>query len=171
MATSKSKGDSIRQQMLTLMGSMKLGETRRVHIPEIKIDTVRTASYKVGRFSFKRVAGERDTFDIHRRGVKAKSQRALVREALGKGISPAVFPEMGLNNVRNYVRQYDEEFGTIHTVEPSAAGMVVTRNLAAEHCAALVNVLNDRNSSGGAIATALAVVSVYCKAEQARRFA
>lgn len=169
MATSK--GDSIRQQMLTLMGAMKLGETRRVHIPEIKIDTVRTASYKVGRFSFERVAGERDTFDIHRRGIEAKSQRAIVREALGKGVFPATFPDMGLNNVRNYVRQFDEEFGTMHTVVPSPKGMVVTRDLAAEHCAALVAVLNDSNSSSGAIATALAVVSAYCKAEQARRFA
>lgn len=169
----KTKGDSVRQKMLSLLESMKLGETRRVHIPTI--DTVRVASYKVGRFSFMRIAGERDMYDVTRRGIEAKSQRAIVRETLAKqpDTQPpsVVFKDMGLNNVRNYVRQYDEEFGTMHRVEPSDKGMVVTRDRAAEHCAALVAVLNNPNSSGGAIATALAVVSAYCKAEQARRFA
>lgn len=167
----QSSGDSIRQQMLTLMGSMKLGETRRVHIPHAAVDSIRTASYKVGRFAFERIDGERDTFNLTRRGIEQKSLRALVREAMKKGALPATFADAGLNNVRNYTRQYDEEFGTMHTVTPSPKGMVVTRDLAAEHCAALLAVLNDPKSSAGAIATALAVVSAYCKAEQAARFA
>lgn len=165
------KGDSIRQQMLTLMGSMKLGETRRVHIPHAAVDSIRTASYKVGRFSFAKVSGEPDMRDLTRLGMEQKSLRCLVHEAMKKGALPATFADAGLNNVRNYVRQYDEEKGTIHTITPSPKGVVVTRDLAAEHCAALLAVLNDPKSSGGAIATALATVSAYCKAEQARRFA
>jgi hypothetical protein len=166
-----SKNNSLRQQMLNLMGTMKLGETRRVHIPHAAVDSIRTASYKVGRFAFAKVSGEPNMRDLTRLGIEQKSLRALVRASMKKGAFPATFAYAGLNNVRNYVRQYDEEFGTIHRVEPSAAGIVVTRDLAAEHCAALLAVLNDRNSSAGAIATALAVLSSYCKAEQARRFA
>lgn len=169
MATAKN--DSLRQQMLNLMGSMKLGETRRVHIPNAAVDSIRTASYKVGRFSFAKVSGEPDMRDLTRLGIEQKSLRCLVREAMRKGALPATFADAGLNNVRHYVRQYDDEFGTIHVVTPLRKGMLVTRDLAAEHCAALVAVLNDPKSSGGAIATALAVVSGYCKAEQAARFA
>lgn len=169
MATAKN--DSLRQQMLNLMGSMKLGETRQVHIPHAAVDSIRTASYKIGRFAFEKIAGERDMYNLTRRGIEQKSLRALVREAMRKGALPATFADAGINNVRNYVHQYDGEFGTIHTVTPSPKGMVVTRDLAAEHCAALVRVLNDPKSSGGAIATALAVVSAFCKAEQAARFA
>lgn len=165
------KNESLRQQMLTLMRSMKLGETRRVNIPNTAVDSIRTASYKVGRFAFAKVSGEPDMRDLTRLGIDQKSLRALVRDAMKKGALPATFTDAGLNNVRNYVRQYDEEKGTIHTVTPSPKGMVVTRDVAAEHCAALLAALNDKTTSGAAIATALGVLIAYCKAEQARRFA
>lgn len=165
-----SKNDSLRQQMLTTMRSMKLGETRQVEIPVMSVDSIRTASYKVGRFEFKKT-DEEGVYMLTRRGIENKSLRALVFEALKKGIFPAKFSDAGLNNVRNYVRQYDEKKRTIHKVTPTAGAMVVSRDYAAEHCALLMSALNDKTTSGATIASALGVLISYCKAEQARRFA
>jgi len=163
------KNDSYRQQMISSLGSMKLGETKVMKIENV--DNIRVASYKVGLFSFIRIKGERGMFEVTRRGIEQKSQRAIVREALGKKPMSVVFADMSLGNVRNYVHQYDQEFGTIHRVEPSPKGMVVTRQIAREHCERLTTLLEDPKSSAKDIGAAFAVVYDFCKAEQARRFA
>ena len=156
----------IKALVIERLSTLSIGETVDFVIPPTHIDRIRTAAQKLGRFSF--ISQHTDGWAITRRHPKELSQRAQVRLALAKNPSSVCFG-IPLNTVRQYTKQWNDKYGTSYEARYTPDGTLVTRNVAAETCQPLIEVLNNPDSSVEAIGEALAVVSQYCAAVQAHK--
>lgn len=149
----------IKEVVIDRLTTLAIGDTVDFIIPRTHIDRIRTAAQKLGRFSF--ISQPNDGWAITRRHPKELSQRAQVRLALAKNPLSVCFG-IPLNNVRQYVKAWNDEYGVCYEARDTPDGVLVTRNIAAEVCAPLIAVLNNPKSSVETIKALLEEVSKYC---------